>query len=133
MVKVKNIDNKFYLEDNGELLEITDKGSVDKKTGKIWYKLPENSSNRKFIREVDLVEGHELKYRETRVLGSGATKSKYLMNYMTEDDLRLYTEIMTRAQNAREEAKRKGQSPIEKLTARIAKLQSQLDQLKSEE
>ena len=133
MVKIKNIDNKYYVEDNGELLEITDKGSVDKKTGKIWYKLPENSSNRKFIREVDLVEGHELKYRETRILGTRTTTNKSLTEYMTEDDLRLYNEIIERAEKAREEARQKSQSPEEKLRAQIAKLQAKLDQLKSEE
>lgn len=132
MVKIRQIDNKFYVEDNGELIEIVDKGSVDKKTGKMWYKLPENSSNRKFIREVDLVEGHELKYRETRVLGTRTAISKSLTEYMSEEDLELYNAIIARAEKAREEAKAKAQSPEEKLRAQIERLKAKLAQLSEE-
>ena len=132
MVKIKQIDDKFYVEDNGELLEIVDKGSVDKKTGKMWYKLPENSSNRKFIREVDLVEGHELKYRETRILSARTTISKSLTDYMNEDDLKLYNEIIERAQQAREAAKQKAQSPVEKMKAQIARLEARIKQYQNE-
>lgn len=133
MCKIRNIDDKFYIEDKGELLEITDKGHFDKKTNMIWYKLPENSSNRKLIQEKYMIDGQELKYRETRILGTRTTTSKSLTEYMTEDDLRLYNEIIKRAEKAREEARQKAQSPEEKLRRDIARLQARLEQLKSEE
>lgn len=132
MVKIKQIDEQFYVEDNGELLPISGKNFLEKKTGINWYHLPENSSNRKLIDARKLVDGYELTHRETRVIGASTSK-KSLTEYMSEEDLELYNAIIARAEKAREEAKAKALSPEEKLRAQIAKLQARLDQLKSEE
>lgn len=131
MVKIKQIDEQFYVEDNGELLAISGKYSYEKKTGINWYHLPENSSNRKVIQEKFLIDGYELKHKETRVVGSTGGK-KSLTEYMSEEDLALYNEIIARAEKAREEAKAKAQSPEEKLRAQIARLTAKLEQLKEE-
>lgn len=129
MVQIKQIDEQFYVEDNGELMPISGKNSIDKKTGMAWYVLPENSSNRKFIQAKHLQDGYELKYRETRVY-TGTSSKKSLTEYMSEEDLAEYNAIIARAEKAREEAKAKAQSPEEKLRAQIERLEAKLAQLR---
>lgn len=131
MVQIKQIDEQFYVEDNGELLPISGKNFLEKKTGITWYKLPENSSNRKLIDARKMVDGYELTVRETRIVGVSSGK-KSLTEYMSEEDLAEYNAIIARAEKAREEAKAKAQSPEEKLRAQIERLTAKLAELSEE-
>lgn len=135
MVKIKIIDGKNYLDNDGDLQEIT-RSFVEKKTGKTWYYLPTNSMNRKLIDETKMVDGYELKYRETRTMGSygSGTNKKPFYDYLTVEELEQYNKLVEIGMTRKKEAEKKPQlTEAEKLRIRIEKMKQQLLELESED
>jgi hypothetical protein len=140
MVKIYKEQDTIYMEDNGDIVDLTNHIMVDKKTGRDVIKLPENSANRQWIM-VDKVteEGVELNYKETRTIGPRGSKKDW-REYLTEDErfeLDQYEEGIARLKAIADENRRaEKETPMtaeEKLRAKIAKLQAQLDTLNKEE
>lgn len=132
MVKIKIENDKKYLIDDDKINEIT-KSFVEKKTGKTWYYLPENSVNRKLIDETKLIDGYELKYREPKTVSNSVNK-KGFEEYFTTEELAKYNECINTAyelkqialERKKESEKRKPLTEREKLEKRIAKMQEEL-------
>lgn len=123
------------------------KSGIEKKTGILWYTLPENASNRKLINAAKITDGMVLEYRETRVLGPRAegtgTKSLKWTDFLTDlekETLELYKancEARMQAEQERIKAEKeanKEQDKLDKSIARkealIAKYQAELEALK---
>lgn len=142
MVAIRIIDGKNYLDNDGELVEIT-KSFVEKKTGKTWYHLPDNAANRKLIDETKLVDGYELKFRETRTVGSYATgiNKKHFTEYLTTEELAEYNRLVELGYERKREAekkpelteKQKLELQIKKLQEKIAKMQEHADDIGAED
>lgn len=132
MVKIKIENDKKYLIDGDKINEIT-KSFVEKKTGKTWYHLPENSVNRKLIDETKLIDGYELKYREPKTVSNSVNK-KGFEEYLTTEELAKYNECINTAyelkqialERKKESEKRKPLTEREKLEMQIAKLQAKI-------
>jgi hypothetical protein len=134
MVQIRIIDGKNYLEVDGDLHEIT-KSFVEKKTGKRWHYLPENPANRKLIDEDKMVDGYELKFRETRTIGSYNTgNKKHFTEYLEPEELAEYNRLVELAYNRKKEAEKKPQlTEAQKLMAKIAKMQALLADMTAED
>lgn len=129
-------DDGVHLIDNG-----VDKGVCPIASDGIAYVLPVNSANRKWftvkkanalfekgITEVDL------EYRETRKIGPVGTKipNEKLISYLSEDLQAEYKAIIERAIAARNDAKAKPMTELEKAQAKLAKAQAAYDKLMAE-
>ena len=137
MVKIYKEQDTIYMEDNGDIVDLNEHITVDKKTGRDVIKLPENSANRQWIM-VDKIteEGIELAYKETRTIGArlpGVDKKPYI-EYLTDEELAEYNRLIEVAKARKAEAeKRTPMTAEEKLRAKIAKLQAMIDALNTEE
>lgn len=133
MVKIYKENETIYMEDGDEIVELNEYITVDKKSGKEVIKLPENSANRQWIM-VDKVteEGIELNYKETRTIGARGS-SKKLQDYMTDEEKQIVADIMAKCQERKNADKPTPMTAEEKLRAKIAKLQAQIDALNKEE
>lgn len=142
MVAIRIIDGKNYLDNDGELVEIT-KSFVEKKTGKTWYHLPANAANRKLIDETKMVDGYELKFRETRTVGSygSGVDRKPFYEYLTVEELAEYNRLVELGTARKKEAekkpelteKQKLELQIKKLQEKIAKMQEHADDIGAED
>ncbi len=134
MVQIRIIDGKNYLDNDGDLLEIT-KSFVEKKTGKTWFYLPENSMNRKLIDETKMVDGYELKFRESRTVGSyNKTDKKPFWEYLNVEELEQYNKLVEIGMTRKKEAEKKPQlTEADKLRIRIEKMKQQLAELENED
>ena len=142
MVAIRIIDDKNYLDNDGELVEIT-KSFVEKKTGKTWYHLPENSANRKLIDESKMIDGYELKFRETRTVGSygSGVDKKPFYEYLNTEELAEYNRLVELGYARKKEAekkpelteKQKLELQIKKLQEKIAKMQEHADEIGEED
>lgn len=135
MVQIRIINGKNYLDNDGELVEIT-KSFVEKKTGKTWYHLPANAANRKLIDEAKMVDGYELTFRETRTIGSYGTvgNKKPFWEYLTVEELEQYNKLVEIGTARKKEAEKKPElTEAEKLKIKIEKMQKQLADMMAED
>lgn len=133
---VMDEDGKFYIEDNGvRTAECAVKPYRDTEE----IHLQPNSSNRKFWNAVDARKkcangGRiQLTYKPSIKLGEGTTRTNIpnakLIEYLDEADKAEYLAIIERAKANYESQKKKPMSEKEKLLAKIAKLQKQLEEV----
>lgn len=100
--------------------------------------LPENPANRKYFstKKLETIgdEGLELTYKEPRVLGKrlpGSGSTQKLTDFATEEELKVYNNLLEKWKQRREEAKKKADDPIAKLKAQIAKYEAKIKELES--
>lgn len=135
MTKIYTENEKFYINENGNITELT-QTVFEKKTGETYFKLPDNESNRKLIRK-SLIERKgeiELTYKETRVLGqisdepkksTKAPKLNELVELLTDDERAIYKELMDKA--ATRLAQKKKLEALEAMKAEVARLEAELN------
>ena len=129
-MKVYKKEGKFFMEDNGNVVEVTPNKDY-------WLKLPANSCNRVWTNcaKVDKAAnqcvdyGDEVKVPRT-ITGRSAVERKPLEYYLNEEDRKTYLALVEKAKKAREEATKKkpltelekAQREVEKWQARVALL-----------
>ena len=129
-MKVYKKEGKFFMEDNGNVVEVTPNKDY-------WLKLPANSCNRVWTNcaKVDKAAnqcvdyGDEVKVPRT-ITGRSAVERKPLEDYLSEEDRKTYLALIEKAKKAREEATKKkpltelekAQREVEKWQARVALL-----------
>ena len=129
-MKVYKKEGKFFMEDNGNVVEVTPNKDY-------WLKLPTNSCNRVWVScaKVDKATnqcvdyGDEVKVPRT-ITGRSAVERKPLEDYLDEKDRKTYLALVEKAKKAREEATKKkpltelekAQREVEKWQARVALL-----------
>lgn len=132
-IRIYTQNSKFYMEDNGtttELNELVDNGKT--------LKLPDNSSNRKYCSVEKALKGITLDYKETKTFGprensstpkttktSNAPKLNELVELLTDDERKIYKELMDKA--AMRLAEKKKRERVEELRAEIAALEAELN------
>lgn len=132
-IRIYTQNSKFYMEDNGtitELNELVDNGKT--------LKLPNNSSNRKYCSVEKALKGITLDYKETKTFGprensstpkttktSNAPKLNELVELLTDDERKIYKELMDKA--AMRLAEKKKRERVEALRAEIAALEAELN------
>lgn len=142
MVKIEIKNDKNYLNIDGELFEITE-SYFEKKTNKTWFRLPPNPANRKVIDKTKMVDGYELKFRETRTVnsyGNGINKKQFT-EYLSVEELAEYNRLIKIGYERKREAekkpvlteKQKLELQIAKLQAKIAKMQEFADEIGEED
>ena len=129
-------EDGVHLVDDG-----VDKGICPIASDGIAYVLPVNSANRKWftvkkadaLREKGITEV-ELEYRETRKIGPVGSKlpNEKLISYLPEDLQAEYKAIIDRAIAARNDAKSKPMTELEKAQAKLAKAKAAYDKLIAE-
>lgn len=129
-MKVYKKEGKFFMEDQGNVVEVTPNKDY-------WLKLPANSCNRVWTNcaKVDKAAnqcvdyGDEVKVPRT-ITGRSAIERKPLEDYLSEEDRKMYLALVEKAKKAREEATKKkpltelekAQREVEKWQARVALL-----------
>lgn len=125
-----------YIVDNGvksEPLEITKDG--------LCYILPANSANRKWfsLKKIEAAKAAGqteivLDYKASRVAGSCSQKlpNEKLISYLPEAEQAEYKAIIERAMKAREDAKAKPMTELEKAQAKLEKAKAALAKLQAE-
>ena len=129
-MKVYKQEGKFFMEDQGNVVEVTPNKDY-------WLKLPANSCNRVWTNcaKVDKAAnqcvdyGDEVKVPRT-ITGRSTTERKPLEDYLSEEDRKTYLALIEKAKKAREEATKKkpltelekAQREVEKWQARVALL-----------
>lgn len=124
---------KAYLEDNGEVVEVT-KTWFEKAKNKWWYILPKNSLNRTYVSVDKLEREQEIDLGDTvHVKKVLSTSGKNWQEYMTEDEKAQYEEAQAVIASIEQACKeRKAADKVapktekEKLLEKIAKLQAQV-------
>ena len=132
-IRIYTQNSKFYMEDNGtttELNELVDNGKT--------LKLPDNSSNRKYCSVEKALKGITLDYKETKTFGprentstpkttktSNAPKLNELVELLTDDERKIYKELMDKA--AMRLAEKKKRERVEALRAEIEALEAELN------
>ena len=129
-MKVYKKEGKFFMEDQGNIVEVTPNKDY-------WLKLPTNSCNRVWTNcaKVDKAPDQCVDYGDTvkmpRIItGRSATERKPLEDYLNEEDRKTYLALIEKAKKAREEATKKkpltelekAQREVEKWQARVALL-----------
>lgn len=125
----RNSNNEIVLIDGDK--ETVLKSQFDK-DGIEWFPLPQNSAEWRSLRLSTLIK-HDyemtLETREPRTI-TNTTPRKSIREWLSEDDQKLYDELIARA----EENKKAAKQPLskeDKLRAQIAKYQAQLEALKA--
>lgn len=131
MLEITNKDGVFYASDSvAKIKEVELKVQANG-----WCKLPAgNSSNRTWIKESELlkIEGSkELPYRESIVRGTSAIAGKTWVDFLSDEDKELYTQLKEKGEKARQEAKHRELTPEEKAEKEIRKLEAKLAALKA--
>ena len=134
--KIVIAEDGVHLVDDG-----VDKGVCPIASDGIAYVLPVNSANRKWftvkkadaLREKGITEV-ELEYRETRKIGPVGSKlpNEKLISYLSEELQAEYKAIIDRAIAARNDAKSKPMTELEKAQAKLAKAKAAYDKLIAE-
>lgn len=132
-IRIYAQDSKYYMEDNGTTTEITN----ITKDG-ISLILPDNSSNRRYCSVEKALKGITLDYKETKTFGprdnsstpkttktSNAPKLNELVELLTDDERKIYKELMDKA--AMRLAEKKKRERVEALRAEIAALEAELN------
>lgn len=135
-VKIVFCDDADYLVDNGvksEPLQIT--------KDELCYILPPNSANRKWFSLKKIAAAKDagqteivLDYKASRVAGSCSQKlpNEKLISYLPEAEQAEYKAIIERAMKARDDAKAKPMTELEKAQAKVAKAQEALAKLQAQ-
>lgn len=132
-----------------EVVEISDSGAETVKpivatdpANESILKLPDNASNRKWISVKKLEEAagfdYELTYKESRTFGPrlpGQTAPrKPLESYLTEDERKIYDDLMAKARERREEATKKPpMTELEKAKRAYERAQEKYAKMQAEE
>lgn len=124
---------KAYLEDNGEVVEVT-KTWFEKAKNKWWYILPKNSLNRTYVSMDKLAKEGEIDLGDTvHVKKVLSTSGKNWQEYITEDEKAQYEQaqaviaaIEQACKDRKAADKAAPKSEKEKLLEKIAKLQAQV-------
>ena len=133
-MKVYKKEGKFFMEDNGNIVEVTPNKDY-------WLKLPTNSCNRVWTNcaKVDkapnqIVDyGDEVKVPRT-ITGRTSVERKPLEDYLSEEDRKTYLALVEKAKKAREEAnKKKPLTELEKAQREVEKWQNRVAQLTNRE
>lgn len=132
-MKVYKKDGKFFMEDKGNVVEVTPNKDY-------WLKLPANSCNRVWTNcaKVDKAEnqcvdyGDEVKMPRT-ITGRSAAERKPLEDYLNEEDRKTYLELVEKAKKAREEAKKQPMSELEKAQRAVERWQARVAALSGTE
>ena len=132
----------IFAEDGVHLVDDgVDKGICPIASDGIAYVLPVNSANRKWftVKKVDALREKgitevDLEYRETRKIGPVGSKlpNEKLISYLPEDLQAEYKAIIDRAIAARNDAKSKPMTELEKAQAKLAKAKAAYDKLIAE-
>lgn len=129
-------DDGVHLIDNDE-----DKGVLAITKDKLCYILPTNSANRKWysIKKIEAAKAEgkteiELDYKESIKIGPIGTKlpNAKLIAYLPEDLQAEYKAIIDRAIAAKNDAKQKPMTELEKAQAKLAKAQAAYEKLIAE-
>ena len=127
-IRIYYQDSKYYMEDNGnttELVELVDNGKT--------LKLPDNSSNRRYCSVEKALKGITLDYKETKAFGprdnaqskesapkkSNAPKLNELVELLTEEERKVYRDLMNKAADRLAHKKK-----IERLEAMKAEMEA---------
>ena len=133
-MKVYLQDSKAFMDDNGSIVELTKTG-LEKFKNKMYYVLPENSLNRKYLYVDRLAEMQTIDYgdtyKATRTIGTSAGKWQ---DYLTDEERETIKRIEDECKKRLEAAKelKKPQTEKEKLLAKIAKLKAQVAKYEAE-
>jgi hypothetical protein len=125
-MKIYKIDDKFMMEDQDQIIELT--------PNKDYYlKLPKNSCNRVWVscRKVDESEGQCIDYGDTVKIARtlGPRNSKKLEEYMTEEEKRIIEEIMNRCKERKELDKPQPKTDVEKAKEKYEKYKREYEKL----
>lgn len=131
---------KLLIADDGvHLIDAdVDKGPLSLTKDELCYVLPENSANRKWfsVKKIDAAKSAGqteivLTYKASVKYGAIGTKipNEKLISYLPEDLQNEYRAIIHRAVAARNDAKAKPMTELEKAQARLAKAQTALRKL----
>lgn len=129
-MKVYIENNKFYLNDNDNIIELT-KINKDSRGGE-WLRLPENSCNREWVslnklRKNQVIDyGNEIKEKRTLNLSGERKSTKKWYEYLNEDDKKIALELIEKAEENRKKIEN---DPAEKIREQIRKLQEKLEGL----
>lgn len=130
LMKVYIENGKFYLNDNDNIVELT---QIHKDAnGEESIRLPENSCNRQWIkvnklRKLQIVDyGNEIKEKRTLNLSGERKSTKKWYEYLTDEDKKIALELIEKAENNRRKIEN---DPTEKIKEQIRKLQEKLEGL----
>ena len=133
-IKIYAQDSKYYMEDleNNQIVELNE--IVD--DGKT-LKLPENSANRRYCSIKKAEECVTLGYKESRTLGPRdpeqttpktdrpkAPKLEELVEYLTEDERKIYKELMDKAVERHQKAAK--EKLLEEWKKKVAELEEEI-------
>lgn len=142
MCKVVFRDGQYYLVYGST--EVQMPVITDKKDGHEYFKLPENSQNRKFANRVGVDKAiekqgfYDISFREPRTLGerSSSIPKKPDVEWLDDPtDRQTFQTLLDKIADAKKRAKEEAKRPLtekEKLERMIAKYQAKLDNLKEE-
>ena len=129
MCKVYVSEGKYYMEDNGQVVEL----KTMLTHGKLEVKLPENSANRQFVMCNKITEEGlvlEPRTNEPRQFGKSVS-TKSLEEYMTDEERKIVEDIYAKCKERAEavKAEKKVDDKKAKLLAKIAEYEAQLKEL----
>lgn len=122
MIKVTSInENTFSVDLDGQITEVTP--TLEKKTGKLWVKLPENEYNRTWVSVEKVLKLGEviidtIKEKRTLEKRTSGTRTSSWSKYLTDEEKEQLEQIK---KEASKRAKR------EQIEAEIKRLQAQLE------
>jgi hypothetical protein len=135
-VKIVFKEDGDYIVDNG-----VETGPLEITKDQLCYILPVNSANRKWfsLKKIEAAKTAgqteiELAYKASRTIGSCAQRmpNEKLISYLPEAEQAEYKAIIERAMKARDDAKAKPMTELEKAQAKLAKAQAALAKLQAE-
>lgn len=129
-MKVYKEAGKFFMEDKGNVVEVTPNKDY-------WLKLPTNSCNRVWTNcaKVDKAPNQCVDYGDTvklprTITGRSTTERKPLEDYLNEEDRKTYLALIEKAKAAKAEATKKVPlTELEKAQRAVAKWQAKVAQL----
>ena len=129
-MKVYKKEGKFFMEDQGNIVELTPNKDY-------WLKLPANSCNRVWTncarvdKALDQCVDYGDEVKMPRIItGRSNVERKPLEDYLEGDDRKLYLELVEKAKKAREEAnKKKPLTKLEKAQREFEKWQKEVARL----
>ena len=129
-MKVYKKEGKFFMEDQGNIVELTPNKDY-------WLKLPANSCNRVWTncarvdKAIDQCVDYGDEVKMPRIVtGRSNVERKPLEDYLDGDDRKLYLELVEKAKKAREEAnKKKPLTKLEKAQREFEKWQKEVARL----
>lgn len=117
-MKIYKQEDKFFMEDQGNIVEVTPNKDY-------WLKLPANSCNRVWVScaKVDKAADQCVDYgtivKQPRTVTEASHKK--LEDWLNDEDRATYLALIEKAQKAKENAKRKPMSDLEKAQKQVEK------------